>query len=268
MITACLCTFNDAATITFTLASLIGHVDQILAIDGPWQNYSNYCCSQDDTIDLLERHGAKVITGRWKTQVDKRNEYIKRVNTNDWIIVIDGDERLWHGWFLNQVEQYDYPFYTVPILSINYPANLYWGANKAGLLEYTPKQNRLFKKYHGTHYWKKHYYVFHDGYNNTWLHYAPECPLAIIHLDFLRPHTRKQEKMKYYTKREHIVEEGRGHYSFWLYPNCWKECYIFNAKGVNFNCSSDKDSICGAFPGRKDTTRGRKQIGPLFLIKY
>lgn len=267
MIKACICTFNDDATLEFTISSLIGYVDEIIAIDGPWKNYSNDLCSTDGTIDILEKYGAQVHLGRYKNQVDKRNAYIKVTNTNDWILVIDADELLWNGYFLTKLDQYDYTKWGVNILSINYPANLYPGANKAALLEITPKQNRLFKKHETSHYWKKHFYLFHDGFNNAWLQYAPLSPLAIIHIHFLRPHIRKQEKLDYYVIRENLKEEGRGHFSFWLFDDCWNNCIAFQKdekKAIDYQCSSLKDNFCRAHPGNFDL-RGNKQIGPLIL---
>jgi len=268
MIKACICTYNDDATLGLTLASITGYIDEIIAIDGPWKNYSDNMSSTDGTLEILESYNAKILTGRWESQVQKRNAYIKACNNNDWILVIDSDELLWNGYWLNFVEEYSYPIWSVPIYSINYPANLYPGANKAGLLEYTPKNNRLFKKNINTHYWLKHFYLMYDGWNNSWLSYAPKCPLGIIHINFLRPDTRKEEKLNYYVKRENIKEEGRGHFGFWLYPNCWEDCHCFQEVGTfnnDMKCSSDFQGMCRAMPGRKDVTRGKKQIGPMIL---
>ncbi|OLS20368.1 MAG: hypothetical protein HeimC3_41070 [Candidatus Heimdallarchaeota archaeon LC_3] len=267
MIKACIITLNDDPTLEWTISSLIGYVDEIIAIDGPWANYSNDLGSTDGTLPILEKYGVNIIEGRWKTEVDKRNAYVNACNTNDWILVIDADEILINGYFLTHLDNYSFPVWSVNLFSIDYPDDLYIGMKKGSFLVSDFTQNRLFKKFNKTHYWKKHYYIFQDGFNITWLHYAPEAEIGIIHIHFLRPYVRKENKLNFYLKAMNLKKEGRGHFSYWLFDDCWRNCIAFQKdknKRIDYDCVSYKDNLCRAYPGNTDI-RGNKQIGPLIL---
>lgn len=251
------------------MASLTGYVDEIIAIDGPWKNYSNDLGSTDGTLDILEKYSCKIIEGRWTNEVEKRNAYIKACNTNDWLLVIDSDELLRNGFFLNRLDEYADKSWNVDVFNVNYPDNLYPGKNKTGLLEMLPGQHRLFQKQMYSHYWKRHYYLFRDGYNNGWLEFNRSCPIGIMHIHFLRPQVRKEEKLDYYMYRLHNKTEGRGHYSYWLFDECWRHCLAFKDqpgnRAIDYDCVCYKHDRCNAHPGNVDL-RGNKHIGPLILL--
>lgn len=269
MIKACILTFNDEPTIRFALSSLVGYVDDIIVIDGPFNDYSPDLGSTDGTIDIVESFGAKVIQGRYKTQVDKRNAYIKACNNNDWMIVIDSDEFLGNGYALNNIEENDYPVRSIATLSVEYSGNLYPGAFKAnGILTSVPKINRLVKKSVYTRYYARHYYILIDDIHCSWtLRNVPKNDAYICHIHILRPYMRKEEKFEWYKERLENPQtyEGRGHYSFWLFDECWRNCIAFpDNEGIDYKCVSLVNNICHAYPGNFDC-RGNKTIGPLIL---
>jgi hypothetical protein len=85
----------------------VDFVTKVIIIDGAWATYEydEHPESTDGTKEICERIcGYKLIwvdckkeNGKyvpWSSQIEKRNEYLKRVPNNRWFIIMDSDEIL------------------------------------------------------------------------------------------------------------------------------------------------------------------------------
>jgi glycosyltransferase involved in cell wall biosynthesis len=75
---------NEAAIIGQALASLQGVVDEIVVVDSG---------SEDETPDICQRHGARVVHRHWEGYAAAKN-YGNGLATHPWILSIDADEVL------------------------------------------------------------------------------------------------------------------------------------------------------------------------------
>ena len=75
---------NNGATIARTLESVAGLASEIVALDSG---------STDDTIALLEKHGARVERVAWKGHVATKQAALEAC-TQDWVLSLDSDESL------------------------------------------------------------------------------------------------------------------------------------------------------------------------------
>jgi glycosyltransferase involved in cell wall biosynthesis len=263
MIRAGLITFNDAPTIQMTLDSLYSKVDEIIAIDGPFVDYSPEMSSTDGTLEILESWGVKTITGRWESQVAKRNAYCRRIKTSDWLLVIDADEILCNGYFLDQLDHYGEDYWLTGLFDPN-PSMI---QNKKNMSIYQTtifswyraKDNRLIKATAPLSYHKRHYFLFR-GDESIWNRADnPTCPVYILHANVMRPSERLQTKGEFYIKRRQDSDEGMGFWSFWLYNNCWRDCkYRMGEKDFS-KCVNIRKGKCNAVEGKIDCLRGKEQ---------
>jgi len=81
-LTAVIITKNEASNITRCLVSLQSVAEEILVIDSG---------SEDDTIDIARRLGARVVQTEWKGYAQTKN-FGNNLASNDWILSIDADE--------------------------------------------------------------------------------------------------------------------------------------------------------------------------------
>lgn len=82
---ACLITKNEAAHLPYCLATLSGHVDDIVLVDTG---------SVDNTISIAQSFNCRVFQLQWRDDfAEARNHGIDQATT-DWILYIDADERL------------------------------------------------------------------------------------------------------------------------------------------------------------------------------
>ena len=84
MVSAVIITQNESSNIVGCITSLEGFVDEIIVLDAG---------STDQTPELAQQHGAKVIISEWKGYGAARN-YAADLAQHDWIISIDADERI------------------------------------------------------------------------------------------------------------------------------------------------------------------------------
>jgi glycosyltransferase involved in cell wall biosynthesis len=75
---------NNQATIGRTLASVAGLAAEIVAVDSG---------STDGTLELLARHGARVIPTQWKGYVATKQMALESC-TQPWVLALDSDESL------------------------------------------------------------------------------------------------------------------------------------------------------------------------------
>lgn len=100
---ACYIVYNEADKIAMSLISIVPHVDKVVIIDGAFAHVNFvHPESTDGTKEIAEKlcgkkliwvdcpkDGDKYIP--WKTQVEKRNAYLRRVPLNSWFIIVDAD---------------------------------------------------------------------------------------------------------------------------------------------------------------------------------
>lgn len=98
-IVACVNVYNEELFLPLCLSSLRKKVDEIVLVDGAYQDFpSEYCFSTDDTLKIAQRFRCKIITNTkfWEDEIEKRNTYLDYVFTNfndhDYILVVDADE--------------------------------------------------------------------------------------------------------------------------------------------------------------------------------
>jgi len=240
MLKACISTFNDASTILFTLRSIQNWVDDILVVDGPYKEYSNEMCSTDGTLDIAENFGAKVIAmGRWHNQVEKRNYYMKALNSNDYALVIDSDEILFNQKYLDFLT-YDELAYNCSVMSE--PRGSIYQDKLIGngyCFKIWPKP----RIYHSSlRYQGKHWAVI-DRNNNDIVRQRYELPHSgtlIVHINYLRSGLRINQKFAYYQnkQREPFGLVGK---PFFPYGDCTKICYDLEMPNV---CVNYKDGYC------------------------
>lgn len=103
MVYACYCIYNEEQFLRQSLQSIIDFVEKVIIIDGVWSTYpSNAYASTDKSKKIAQEVcGDKLIwvdapDGGWRTQVEKRTQYLNLVPDGEWLFVIDGDEIL-HG---------------------------------------------------------------------------------------------------------------------------------------------------------------------------
>jgi glycosyltransferase involved in cell wall biosynthesis len=83
-ITAVVIAYNEAKNIERCLKSLLNMVDEIVVVDS---------FSQDNTVQLAENLGAKVVQHEFGGYVEQKN-YAITCATNSWVLSLDSDEAL------------------------------------------------------------------------------------------------------------------------------------------------------------------------------
>ena len=84
-VSACLITKNEAAHLPSCLASLSGHVDEIVLVDTG---------SSDETVSIAKSFGCAVHEVPWRNDFSEARNYGLDRAQSDWILYIDADERL------------------------------------------------------------------------------------------------------------------------------------------------------------------------------
>ena len=106
---ACYIVYNNERTIRRSLKTVLPHVDKVIMVDGAFKDYPHfYPFSTDRTHYIAKRMcGDKLIWRKcsksqwfglrlmpWRTQIDKRNKYLKLIPKDTWFIVLDDDTYL------------------------------------------------------------------------------------------------------------------------------------------------------------------------------
>lgn len=258
LIKALIACFNDAQLLQWTLASLVGYVDEILAVVASWEFFNEtHPFPSDESIDLLERYGAKVIQKVNISQVEQREILYKSVNTNDWALTIDADETLYNPGMLATLDEHEHDLYQVWIYNpfrkeLNYPFLPY--------LKVDIKANRLVKVTAPLHLHKRHYMLFR-GKECLWLegHKYPEATFGIVHWRNLRDEARQIIKDDYYNIRTRRHLEALGQWTYWLFPTCWKVCKYWFGDTDFAECVNIKYGKCNAIPGKENIQTGEKE---------
>jgi glycosyltransferase involved in cell wall biosynthesis len=85
-LSVCIISFNEAANIRRTLASVVDIAEEIIIVDSG---------STDETLDIARSFGAKVkvYSEPWKGFAAQKNSSIQKA-TCDWVLLLDADESL------------------------------------------------------------------------------------------------------------------------------------------------------------------------------
>lgn len=209
---ACYCTYNNFDYLRASLETIHPHVDQIIIVDGRFENYPGKSnISTDGTLqvalDYQKRLGEdKVIILPPKLyfdEIEKRNAYLDHLSPGDWLFIIDGDE---------------IPFGYLDLLKGMLAQEKGYVVN---VLEYdfdittcdAKRRPRLVRKIDGMEYAHNHYSIMHDG-KNVFLHedYTEKrvYPVQIIHMVKYRDKKVEEEKKDYraYLKASEEVPIG------------------------------------------------------------
>jgi len=183
-------TYNDWPHIQQTIDSVYDQVDEIIAIDGKFQDFPQLGGndhSTDGTLEyLLRLPKVRTVVATGLTEVEKRNKYLVG-DVGDWYLHLDADEE-WVG----MIEVPD--------------ADMLVTWLKREKPRFMMQRMRLFHHVPGLHYAKKHYWL-HDGHNRTFAlidkpgsGYTANVTneTKIIHHEFARTPERHSEKKQYY----------------------------------------------------------------------
>ena len=84
-ISVCMIVKNEEKYLDNCLTSLKDFADEIIVVDTG---------STDSTVEIAERHGAKVYFHEWENDFSKARNYSLSYATKEWIFIIDADEEL------------------------------------------------------------------------------------------------------------------------------------------------------------------------------
>lgn len=200
MIRAVLITYNDMPVIKRAVESVYDQVDEIIAVDGrfedfPQVNHRDY--STDGTIEYLDSlEKVRLLIMPPRKEVDKRNLYLVG-DVGDWYLHLDTDEE-WIG-----------------KVTYNPDVDMMISPMKRYHVNQWMERIRLFKHTEGLHYNKKHYWL-HDRYGKTYAlldrcgggyKFDKHKGTKLIHYENERTPERVRDKRKYY--KILVKEEGR-----------------------------------------------------------
>lgn len=204
MIRAVMITYNDWPQVKATVESVASLVDEIIVIDGRYDDFGQLYgsdLSTDGTLEYLDTvDNCHVIEAPLLSEVNKRNCYLVGSNPSDWYLHLDADE-VWHG-----------PL-TIPDADMAFTP-LKWRKTGNWMARV-----RLFRHVDGLHYSGKHYWL-KDGEGRTFArlekpgnaYTAAKLPAEnwIEHFDEDRPPERQTVKRTYYKilqQREGAIRE-------------------------------------------------------------
>lgn len=169
------------------LPSLVGKVDEILAVDGRIRCFPGpEILSTDGSVELIEKHGGRIIAaGLWDTEMAKRQAYVNQTFEGEHLLVIDADEVLLGtfpvepGPYLVRVHSPGYVEYRLRLIL------------NEGFLAYGECHWEIFGSIDGK-------YADIDYHQ---LSVAGKIPVAedlhILHFDFLRSESRQLKKWQW-----------------------------------------------------------------------
>ena len=193
MIKACVIYYNDGPWLTALLPTIIGEVDDVIAVDGLIKHFPlAEVLSTDGSTEIIESFGGRVIQrGLWESEIHKRQTYIENAKNGDMLFIIDCDE------VLQGVLPDDHHPYTMSLYHFHTQ------------LESQPRL-RLIPKSVNLKYIYNHWTLV-DQYRD----YTQEANLghmthwkegSIYHLHFLRSNRRKYAKWIYNVSRQDPVQ--------------------------------------------------------------
>ena len=145
-IVACLNVWNDRTALEMTVPSWESFVDHVIVVDGSYSTTGQSALSTDGTREYLQSvfPSIEFINGAGLTQCEKRTMYLQRGKPNDYLFVIDADERVVDGDALR-----------------NLPAcDIGWVRVRSTLYTKEYGQPRIFKWRPGLHYNGRHHWMY------------------------------------------------------------------------------------------------------------
>ncbi len=91
--------YNATQYLELSLRSLLTVADEVIVVDGPYENYPHTSPMSDDgTLEIVEEYqklGAPITLIKkrtpWSTQMEKRNKYFEYGEVGDLMFILDGD---------------------------------------------------------------------------------------------------------------------------------------------------------------------------------
>ncbi len=198
MIRACMNTYNDMSTIQLALESLQGHVDEIIAVDGPYSTFPGAYAdpwSSDGTLEILEQYGVKIIgQGIYSNQMVKRQTYFDYCRPSDWAFVFDADEVLIHGKNLQNLDPDISPYWGCNIIQLYLHQDDYQVRDR-----FRP---RVFYMRDKLRYFNRHWTILNKENNDimAYPNYMSYPWIAsLIHMNIFRSQKRLNDKKWWYT---------------------------------------------------------------------
>ncbi|MFN3420248.1 MAG: glycosyltransferase [Armatimonadota bacterium] len=183
LISLCMIVKNEADNLPRCLDSVNGIVDEIVIVDTG---------STDETPQIAERYGAKVIHFEWTGSFsDARNEYLKHA-TGEWILWLDADEALADGKenlrkILEQNNEYD--GFILPMIS--------FVGHRSHREGHVHPAFRLFRNLKGIRFERN----LHEQIAGSILKVKPDAkfgilPVWIEHYGYLTPLVKRKQKVE------------------------------------------------------------------------
>jgi len=180
--------YNEEQFIESSVRSIIDHVDELLFVDGAYENFphDNFL-STDKTFEIIKRVCAEkgktphiIIPEKpWKDEMQKRNlSYMKYVPDYDWMLLIDGDmQAVWLTGIEDEIRH---------AMTIGYPNGFtvsvhYYNQNSPHVIV-KGGPPRIFMKYPDLHYEFNHYSLFDSKGCNFGKEYNFK-PLELIYIE-------------------------------------------------------------------------------------
>jgi hypothetical protein len=176
---------DDLGLLERTLRSIRPFVDRLIAIDGPFAKFPHDTVQSDnDHLEMLKRFADHVIVTQvpWKTEVCKRNQYL-RGKDGDWYLVVDADEELVGNLDLTEYAATDQMGWKMWILQEGVQPRLVL---------------RLFRHFEGIHYEGAHNAIC--GKDRRPINHSVTQTLSgahLLHHTWKRPEVRMQAKHVY-----------------------------------------------------------------------
>jgi len=180
--------YNEEQFIESSVRSVIDHVDELLFVDGAFENFphDNFL-STDRTFEIVKRiciekgKTPHIITPKeaWKDEMQKRNlSYMKYVPDYDWMLLIDGDmEAVWLTGIEDEIRH---------AMTIGYPSGFtvsvhYYNQNSPHVIV-KGGPPRILQKFPRLQYKFNHYSIFDRTGRNFGKEYRFD-PLELIYIE-------------------------------------------------------------------------------------
>jgi hypothetical protein len=196
--------YNEEQFIESSVRSVIDHVDELLFVDGAFENFphDNFL-STDKTFEIIKRVCVEkgktphiiILEKPWKDEMQKRNlSYMMYVPDWDWMLLIDGDmETVWLSGIEEQIRETMKTTYTQIVRTSvdGFTVSVHYYNPNSPHVIVKGGPPRIFMKYPDLHYEFNHYSIF----DSTGCNFGKEYnfrPLELIYIE--KGHYRNVER--------------------------------------------------------------------------
>ncbi|MEA3493212.1 MAG: glycosyltransferase [Candidatus Margulisiibacteriota bacterium] len=248
-LSACMIVKNEKKMLEKTLPGLSKYADEIILVDTG---------SNDDTIKVAEKYGAKVFYFPWVNDFSAaRNESIKAA-TGDWILWIDADEYMREEdlkELRGLIEKNEYDAFALTM----YESKVGTCENKSGY-----KRAKVFKNGLGYHFIRPINEQLVDGSGKTIT--GEDIPVAIYHWGKNLEESKMDEKRKWYVEHysKALEKTPNDPYLHFLLANNLNELKRDEAALVHYTktheLSTDKEIVRQALEKKADLLLRMKKL--------